>query len=516
VTITRRLMKPGQFDLQLKPSAPKSLIQAIDKFDHIIVTRNRLLPIEGYSDVNIRAQALFSGVIEEMSRTSNKLAGFGLEYWLGTPDGRGDLLDVAVSRTAGTLSQWVGDLRPSSLSAGTVNNAGTSAVTNNYFGITRREALDAVCRAAGAEWRVNPDWTLDAGTAANLFVTSPSLVITRRTQGDDGGYRGVEVAELNTSESVATYITEALVVGEGLVTATAAGSTSYVDGLNNALVMQAFVSAAADQAASAVAAAVVAERNAVRRELTLSSRSYNVTRFVDPGDWVYVWDEQADLRDQAVQVMFNGELISPIALRVHSVRFPLEEGMGVYVRRSGATPVYTDVSDWVEWETSPVRWEVGAANLPSSQSAAGVARLGANPEILQRLSTPAGHVARGGGFTPQTGITSATDLTDCTVSFNAPGGRIYEISAQVRVTQQTSAAVPELELVNPGGTVMDRWSASLAAGETDMAQIVAATDIPAAGTVSYKLRLKTGLGSVDTLASSTQPSRILITDIGPA
>jgi hypothetical protein len=289
VTITRRLMKPGQFGVSLQPGTPKSVMSQIAPFDHVVVTRTRLNPIDAYSDANILTQSLYTGVIEDLSRTDNTLSGFGLEYWLGTPDGRGDLLDAAVARSAGALSAWIGDLRPSSLSAGTVNNTGTSTVTNTFQGTTRREAIDAVCRAAGAEWRVNPDFTLDAATAANLFVTSPALVITRRSGGNDGQYRGVEVDNLSTSESVSTYVTEAVVLGDNLVAATSAGSTSYKDGLNNNVVMQAFVSAPRDESATAAAAAVVAERNLLRRELTLTSRSYNVTRFVDPGDSVFVW-----------------------------------------------------------------------------------------------------------------------------------------------------------------------------------------------------------------------------------
>lgn len=390
VTVTRRLMKPGQWSLRLKPGTPKSVMSELDKFDHVVITRTRLIPVAAYTDANILGQSLYTGVIESLSRTANTLAGFDLSYWLGTPDGRGDLLDTAVTWSAGTLSQWVGDLRPSSIAAGTVTNTGTSAVTNTYQYVTRREALDDMCRAAGAEWRVNPDFTLDAALPGTLFAATPSIVITRRNDGNDGEYRGMNVADLATAESVSTYVTKAIVIAQGagatVEVASSTGSTSYKDGLNNALVMEALVNAPADASPAATAAAVVAERNADRRELTLSSDSYNVSRFVEPGDWVYVWDEQADLVG-GTQITYNGRLITPLALRVHAITFPVEQGMGVYVRRSGSTPSYTDVSDWVEWETSATTWEVGASSLPLSSSAApGAARLGVNPAIADRLS----------------------------------------------------------------------------------------------------------------------------------
>jgi hypothetical protein len=168
------------------------------------------------------------------------------------------------------------------------------------------------------------------------------------------------------------------------------------------------VNAPKEEAPSAVATAVVAERNTVRRELTLSSRTYNVSRFIEPGDWAWVWDEQAGLSDQSNQVTYNGQLITPIKLRVYSVTFPIEQGVGVYVRRSGATATYTDVSEWVEWETGDVRWEVGAAPLPlAGSAAAGTAFLGVNADVLAR----AGEATAWADFSPgvqQSGAVAGT------------------------------------------------------------------------------------------------------------
>jgi hypothetical protein len=415
-------MKPGGFTVQLKAGTPKSVMSAIDKFDHVVITRTRLTPVDAYSDANVLGQSIYTGVIEDMSRTSNSLAGFDLSYWLGTPDGRGDLLDTAVTRTAGTLSQWIGDLRPASLSAGTVTNTGTSTVTNTYQWVTRREAIDAVCRAAGAEWRVNPNGTVDAALSTTLFTSTPEVIITRRPQGVDGSLRGFDISSIETGESVSTYVTKAIVVGDGLAVGSATGSTSYKDLLNGTVVMEAFVNAPKEEAPSAVATAVVAERNTVRRELTLSSRTYNVSRFIEPGDWAWVWDEQAGLSDQSNQVTYNGQLITPIKLRVYSVTFPIEQGVGVYVRRSGATATYTDVSEWVEWETGDVRWEVGAAPLPLSGSAvSGTAFLGVNPDLLDRA----------GGTTPWVAPTLTNSWVNYGSSFRT--ARYRRVGDQVEI-----------------------------------------------------------------------------------
>jgi hypothetical protein len=513
VSITRRLMKPGAFTVQLKDGTPKSIMSAIDKFDHVVITRNRLLPIDAYTDANILAQAQYSGPIESLSRTAKTLEGFDLSYWLGTPDGRGDLLDVPVTRTAGTLSQWAGDLIPSSLSTGTITNTGTSTLTNTYQWVTRREAFDAMCRAVGAEWRVNPDGTVDAALATTLFTSAtPEIIITRRPQGPDGALRGIEVANITTNESAATYITKAIVVGDALELGSATGSTTYKDFRNNNVVMEGLVNAPAEEAPSAVATAVLAERNAIRRELTLTSRGYNITRFVEPGDWAYVWDEEASLVDQANQVIYNGELITPIKLRVYAVTFPVQEGVGVYVRRSGATPTYTDVTDWVEWENGDVRWEVGAANLPASQGAAGTAFLGANPEILARASGPAGFVANATA-TAITGIgATTTDITAATVTWTAEVGRQYKVSAHFQWVQRTAPGQVTMRIVNLAGTTLNYTQSTAAVNEQGATSAPYVFTPVSGGSQTIKLAADTNAGTVDVAASTT----ILVEDIGPA
>jgi hypothetical protein len=428
VTITQRLMKPGGFTLQLKPGAPKSVMQQIDLFDHVVITRTRLLPVDAYSDADVLGQSQFTGVIESLSRTANSLSGFDLSYWLGTPDGRGDLLDSAVSRTSGTLSNWVGDLRPSSLSAGTVTN--TSTLTASYQWMTRREALDAVCQSVSAEWRVNPDFTLDAGPSSSLFVTTPTSVITRRPQGTDGPYRGYDVVGLDLDESASTYVTKVFVVADAASVGSATGSTSYKDGLNNSVVLEEFVSSPREDNPTTVATAVVAERNALRKELRLSSSTYNVSRFVSPGDWVYVWDERAGLVDQAVQITYNGSLISPVALRVYSVTYPIEQGVGVYVRQSGSTASYVDVTDWVEWESSPVLWEVGAAPVPLSDLPKGRAYLGENPSVLASVAASGTYTPTPFGFVVGTGGTNTATYDEANGWIDIEGTITFGTSGQ--------------------------------------------------------------------------------------
>jgi hypothetical protein len=420
LTVTQRLMKPGSFRVELVEDYPASIAQAVRNFDHIVITPTRLQPIEGFSDANILAAACYTGVVREKP-SPRIFQGSGLEVWLGTEEGLGDLLDTAVTRTTGTLSQWIGDLRPASLSAGSVDNTGMATSTNSYQWMTRREAIDSVCRLAGAEWRVNPDFTLDAKDPDTLFTTAtPSVVITRKEEGPDGTYRGLEGTLIVQAQDVKQYTTKVFAVTQGADLAgtvtSSTGSTSYVDGLNGALVMERVISAPTEPSgnASALAASFVSQYNQVRRELSLNSRTYNVTRFVEPGDTVYVYDQLAELTDSANQIVYRGEVISPIKLRVYALTWPLERGMGVYARRSGATPTYTDLTDFVQWEDGEdVIWEVGAASRPLNDATAtgGSAYLGANPDVAETARNRGTYTPTLSGMAVGTGGSAANTAT---------------------------------------------------------------------------------------------------------
>lgn len=445
--VTQRLMKPGAFHLELVENYPRSIAAAIDQYDHIVVTPNRLQPIDGYTDANILSNAIFTGVITRKA-SPRIFEGSDLAYWLGTPSGTGDILTAVTGAVAGsTLSTWWTTMKPAALNTGTITNAGTTVrVIWPFQWITRREAWDSVCQSMGAEWRVNPNFTMDAAVPGTLFVTTPTVVVTRLEEGPDGQYRGLDGGIIVTAADVDEYTTAVVCVAAGngatVSTATAtSGATVYKDGLNNNVIMTRLVNAPTQTPANAstVATQVLNQFSTARQATTLSSRTYCITRFVDPGDTVYVWDQLAGLVDASNQITYRGELITPIALRVYALTWPLEQGMGVYARRSGATPTYTDLTDYILWEAGQdVQWEIGSVSQAVSNGTAlsgSAAYLGANPAV-------SGRTAPQGALTTYVPVVNqgATPTLSSTWSSYSRVGREITGSAQVQITSAGTAA----------------------------------------------------------------------------
>lgn len=400
-------MKPGTFRISLKSGAPYSITSAIDVTDHVVILPTRMPT--GQDDATLLAAALYTGVIvNRPSRTS--LEGCDPSWWLGTTTGRG-VITTAITQTTATLSTWLGAILPfNGISSGTVTNTGTSSHTATYQYVTRREALDMICRIAGAEWRVQPDFTIDAALASTLFrQTDPQIVITPKRAGPDGAVYGMESTMLLGGKDASNLATAAVVVAPS-GTATATTTTTYVTPSNGTpdLTMTVDGSGAQNANLSAVASAVLASAGALKTSIDVSTRSYFVPQRLVPGDSVWIYDPVAGLTDAANQIYFQGQAITPLKVRCFAVTWPVQSGMGVYVRRAGATPTYTDITDWVEWEGGDTQLEVGAADIPFDDAAPSLARLGANPDVAE-LSE------RRQSFTPT--VTQGVGVT-CTVAFS--------------------------------------------------------------------------------------------------
>lgn len=423
MTVTQRLMKPGRFHVEMIDSFPDSVAGQVSHFDHIVITPTQV-DTDALTDASILTQAAYTGVVT--SKPSLRIfEGADLSWWLGTDQGLGQIYTAPTGIVASSLSATMAVLLGvAPITAGSFNNTGTGALTTSFCWVTKREAIDSACRSFGAEWRVNPNATLDAAIRTLLFKTvsaTGGVVVTRKAEGIDGPLQGVDGSLLVPSSDIEQYTSQVLALGAGTFptfdVATNGAASPFKDFNNGTVVMQRLVSSPTDPTTplAATAAAVYNLYNSIRREIKLSSDTYSVGRFVKPGDETWVYDLRAGLFDTANQIEYRGELIAPVKLRVYALTWPVERGMGVYLRKSGATPTYVDLTPYVAWEDADVQWEVGSADRAAVGDgiSAGVATLPATSPIQDRVAnslvvafTP---VRRGNGTadTPGTGATQS-------------------------------------------------------------------------------------------------------------
>ena len=374
-------MRPGNGALRFKANVPASVKLQIAEWlpetgpgASVVVTPTPIDP-HAIGDAAALSVAIYRG------RIDNRPSQFDIEFtgmsgWLDT------YLDTAVSRSAGTPTQWLGDLLVNGLTVGTVSGGSNVTRTLAAYSVSNREALDAIASAGGWEYRVNPDLTVDAGTS--VFRTTPQVVISERPAGRDGTLIGLNASLLDQGINVGSIATDVVVLGTGagsqLSAATDSKSTSLKapDGTTPALV--AMVNAPSEPDASLAAAATAAlNLFNTRRSVQVGVRDPMVRAVLECGDFVYLFAPEAGITDATEQVVFRGEVITPAKVRVLSVTWPIDcPRHGCYIRSNDGE--WLDVTQWVQSEGEDVTLTVGDYSPPAS----GMNR--SNPAVEERTT----------------------------------------------------------------------------------------------------------------------------------
>lgn len=363
--ITERLMEPGQWAARLKPATPPSVLRAIEPFGHFITT-SVYVPPGILTDPTLKGLARYAGIVRRRRWATGgqfDISGPGLAAWLGNENGIGRVFTTSTSHTNGTLSTWVNTLVAPTLTVGTVANP-VPTLTWNAQWQNARAALNYVCDLLGAEWRINPAGTVDAGLPSTLWTVTPNDVITRRAGVQVGDINGIEAAELANEIDAINYASRVVAVGRGAgvaaPTATASSASPYTDYFGNTVVATHLLNAATADAATVAgaASAELARRNSVEQRVNVSSDIYDIGRWVRAGDWVYIWDPDIGLIGSGGVVTLQTGPAQPLTLRCYAHTWPWQRGMGAYYRT--AAGVIVDLTDWVIPETGATVLEVGA------------------------------------------------------------------------------------------------------------------------------------------------------------
>jgi len=365
MAVTDALMKPGSFEVALDLAMPREVVTALDHFGHLVVTPARV-DIRRVGD-NVLPGARYTGVVRRRAVSDRvlTLGGSGLAVWLGDEDGKGPVIEPPYQATfsGDTFADVLDALLPRSIHRGILYSVpGTYSGSHLYQ--TPRQAIDYVCGVFNAEWRVNPDGTFDAGTEDQLFQTDPVAVVTRRDALDDFDLRALPAAAMELGGDAEDYSTRVVLIAEGQGTSvTTAARTTPVVPYNDLFGQEAIITRLISESGTATTNADARAQLHINRfarvaeAVRLTAQRYDIEGIVRPGDYVWVYDPSAGFEDLNHSLRHRGSIINPTAVRVTSISFPIEAGLGVYYRdRDGG---WSDLTDYVRFETGDADFEVG-------------------------------------------------------------------------------------------------------------------------------------------------------------
>lgn len=229
------------------------------------------------------------------------------------------------------------------------------------------------------------------------------------------------------------------------------------------------------RAANAVAQMALGRTGNRRGFSAPSSQSQFVRRNLRPGDEVYVYDLEAGILDTANQITYRGETISPALVRCTLMTWPLEQGLGVYIRSNAASPTLIDITPFVQWEAPGAQidvsdWTPAAYGTANRANGAVETRVAGTSPIVSWSSvtvTQSGSVAgtiNSGWYVKHGDGTFEAHLT-WTASAGGSAGNIITVTTPLTLsdaeyvhgTLTVSAATNRAAIVYPNNTTTVRF-----------------------------------------------------------
>lgn len=399
MSVTQVKQAMGSFEVKLYPTVPKYILNALKYLGHVAIIEGRIDPAQ-YGD-NILDSARYVGVYRNRvndvdNRTHNVvgsylLRGVGMAFWLGDEDGKGQAIEAPGQTFTGTtFANTIRALLPDSVDEGTLYSvAGT--YSSKHVWQSPRAAIQYVTDTFGAEWRVNNDCTLDAGTVAQLYGATPTATLVKHEYGRDMDLAAYE-GKIDSAEDIEDFTTRVVLLAEGEGESIATGDADinptlnpYKDLFGQTVKLTRLISESTTAAGNAdVRAALALEKyDTTRRSIRLATSDYSVSGTIKIGEYIYVFDPDTGLFDPATEIYFRGRRIYPVKFRCVEITWPITEGMTVAYRDPDG--VWYDLTDWVNFEEGDVAITIG--DLPRSLTGGGGEPIGTRPS--DDLSVPA-------------------------------------------------------------------------------------------------------------------------------
>lgn len=389
MSVTEVLRGLGQWSVQLDSRMNDDDWKKIagSYFGHVCIHVGR--PDPRVSGDSLLKTSRFTGVYvgTEDAQAVRVLDGFGMAFWLGDADNKGAVRESLLTFPPGTSFQdAITQLLPvsGSVVAGTiVNIPETWSGTHQYQ--TSLQDIDYVCQTVGAAWRVNGDATLDAGYEADLFVTVPKTVVTRKVVNDLGEQAAYDMflrglgGDSQTSRDVEDFTTRVLLLAQSAEGSTSTATADILPGLNpykdlhgNDVAITRIIQESDTDPTNAPARAQLQLNRftGTRDALQLSTANYDIKGHLAVGDYLWVCDPLMDLIDVSNEIPWRGKLINPLKLQLTETTWPIVKGHSVLFRTYDGE--WIDLTDWVVWETGDTSIVVGGYNRSLTSGGGGV------------------------------------------------------------------------------------------------------------------------------------------------
>jgi hypothetical protein len=342
MSVTEVLQGLGEWSLTLAEDTPKEILDQLDLYGHIAIHA-------GVVDPRVARDALlldsrYVGVYRGKSSnptdegTQYGLRGPGMAFWLGDEDGKGHAIESPLTLNT-TFAAWVAALLPPSVIAGTI-----VAVPKNFNYtfqyVTPREALNYMCGTLECAWRINGNASVDAGLESDLFTVIPEAALVRKGQGADMFLKAMS-GSMSTEIDMSDFTTRAVLLANGAEAATVTATADiapvknpYKDLFGNALKLTRFISESDTDATNASARAQLQLNrfSDAKRAISLSTNDYDLKGDVAVGDYMWVFDPDIGVVDITNELVFRGDRMYPMKLRLTEMTWPVTEEMGVAFR----------------------------------------------------------------------------------------------------------------------------------------------------------------------------------------
>lgn len=144
-----------------------------------------------------------------------------------------------------------------------------------------------------------------------------------------------------------------------------------------------------------------------------------------------------------------------------------------------------------------------------------------NPEALLPVFRraidflPRGIIERSQKTSNQTGISTVTDVTGLSVTWDADPNRLYLTSVYLVVVQNTSAATIDVRLTD-ASNVLKQQALDANSGGWACPVSLFLYESGLSGSVTRKVRLSTNVATADVSSNAAYPAQILVQDLGLA